>query len=121
MHEANFTEQIIKKILDELSSYPDAKPRAAKVLVGEMLHLVPESVQMHYRLLTQGTSLEEVPLELAEVPVKIRCNHCGKEGGVEDHHLLMCSDCGTMNVKLISGDEIWVDVIELEEEKAQKN
>jgi len=114
MHEANFTEQIVSTILNELKKYPDDRPRGAKVLVGEMLHLVPESVHMHYQLLTRGTPLEGIALDLVEVPVKIRCNHCGTEGAVEDHHLLMCTACSTMNVKLVSGNEIWVEVVELE-------
>ncbi len=114
MHEGNFTQEIVGVILDELKKYPDAKPKAIKVLVGEMLHLVPASVQMHYQLLTQGTNLEGVVLELVQTPVVVRCGQCRSEGAVQDHHLLICSYCNSSDVELISGNDIRVESIEAE-------
>ena len=114
MHEANFTKQIVNVIMDQLTQYPESRPRTVKVAVGEMLHLVPDSVQMHFDLLTKDTSLEKVELELGEIPVVVNCHQCGREGGVEDHHLLLCSHCQSLDVELKSGNEIRIESIELE-------
>lgn len=114
MHEANFTSEIVHTILSELEKVPAGKPKFVKVVVGEMLHLVPVSVGMHFDSLVRGTRLEGTTLELQEAPVRIQCGACGREGGVEDHHLLMCDSCGSLEVKLLSGNEIWIDSIQLE-------
>ncbi|OIO38301.1 MAG: hypothetical protein COT00_05145 [Candidatus Omnitrophica bacterium CG07_land_8_20_14_0_80_50_8] len=114
MHEANFTKQIVEAVVGALRQCPDGKPRTVKVQVGAMLHLVPESVQMHYQLLTRGTGLEGIGLELTETPVRVRCRRCGHEGGVEDHHLLLCTACDSMEVELTAGDQILIDSIECE-------
>jgi len=114
MHEGNFTKEIVGVILDELKKYPDAKPKAIKVLVGEILHLVPASVQMHYQFLTQGTDLEGVVLELTQTPVVVRCSQCRSEGTVEDHHLLFCSYCHSSDVEIISGNDVRIESIEAE-------
>lgn len=114
MHEANFTKQIVNVIMDELMKYPETKPTMVKVAVGEMLHLVPDSVRMHFELLTKDTFLEEVLLELGEIPVTVSCRQCGHDGGVEDHHLLSCSHCQSLDVELKSGNEIRIESIELE-------
>ena|SRR3989338_547108 len=115
MHEANFTGQIVAAILEEVGKYPLARPKKVKVSVGEMLHLVPESVQAHYDSMTRGTRLQEVLLELRETPVEVRCGACQGTGGVEDHHLLQCSHCGSLNVTLLNGNQILIDSIEAEE------
>lgn len=114
MHEGNFTEQIVEAILAELEKHPGLKPERVAVRVGEMLHLVPDSVQMHYELVTRGTSLEGAALDLTEEPVRIRCQACSREGGVEDHHLLMCAECGSRDVTLLGGEDVVIDAIEFE-------
>ncbi|MEI8344882.1 MAG: hydrogenase maturation nickel metallochaperone HypA, partial [Candidatus Omnitrophota bacterium] len=73
MHEGGFTGRIVATILEELKKFPGQKVLRVKVLVGEMLHLEPESVKMHYQLLAKGSALEGVELELEQVPVTVEC------------------------------------------------
>ena|SRR3989338_6262478 len=113
MHEANFTKQIVNAILQELAKNTEERPQTVKVRVGQMLHLVPDSVKMHYDVLTSGTALAGVKLELEEIPVTVRCHQCHHEGGVADHHLLACLECGSLDVELLNGNEIRIDSIEV--------
>jgi hydrogenase nickel incorporation protein HypA/HybF len=114
MHESNFTQQIVRSIISELNKYPDYKPKRVKVKVGEMLHPDDEDVRMHYDLLTQGTKLEGVDLDLEETKTIVSCKNCHHTGIVVNHHLLLCPSCASTNVKMISGDEIAVESIDLE-------
>ncbi len=115
MHEGNFTEQIVEALLSELSPYAGARPKRVCVEVGEMLHLIPETVRAHYEMLTRGTPLAGAELELQEVPVRVLCDMCGQRGTVEDHHVLLCPCCGASRVKVLSGREVIIRSIELEE------
>lgn len=117
MHEGNYTGRIVSTILQELKKYPDQRPKAVKVQVGEMLHLAPESVRMHFELLTRGTALQGVTLDLEEVRVKIRCDRCQKEVEIRDHHALRCPDCGSEEVELCGGDQVLIESIEFEDPK----
>lgn len=112
MHEAGFTEQIVKVIVEEIRTIPDMTVSKIRVSIGEMLHLEPESVREHFRHLAEGTGFETATLEFSETPVRVRCGLCAQEGGVEDHHFLLCSYCGSNQVTLICGDQISVDSIE---------
>lgn len=114
MHEAKFTEQIVGSIIEELKQYPDHKPKHIKVKVGEVFHLEKESVLFHYTLLTKGTSLEGIKIDLEEDPLQVKCSACQAAGGVEDHHLLMCSHCGSRDVSVLSGNEIFTEFIDIE-------
>lgn len=115
MHEANFTEQIVSSIIGELSNHPESHPKRIKIRVGEMFHLNKESVLFHYHLLTNGTNIAGVDVELEEEPVKVHCHKCQKIDRVEDHHLLMCAHCHSMDVEVTSGNEILTEFIETEE------
>jgi hydrogenase nickel incorporation protein HypA/HybF len=114
MHEAKYTEQIVEAIIRELGRYDGARPKKIKVLVGEMLHLDPEAVAFHYGVITKNASLQDVELELEEIPVKIHCRACGWEGHPEDHHLLQCEKCGSLEADLLNGQEIIIEKVEAE-------
>ena len=114
MHEGGFTQRIVDAILKELQAYPGRKVKRAAVKVGELFHLEPDSVRTHFRSSTKGTTLEGAELELKETPVSVLCRDCGKRGGVEDHHLLLCGNCGSLHVELIEGQEILLEEIDLE-------
>ncbi len=115
MHEWQFTEQIVRCVLDAIKNYSDKKVKAVKIKVGETYHLEPESVKMHFRILTSGTSLAGVDLDLQQEPMIVSCAQCGHVGPVDDHHLLTCSSCYSMTVKPIAGNTISIESIELEQ------
>jgi hydrogenase nickel incorporation protein HypA/HybF len=111
MHEGHFTEQIVEGVVNDLKKYPGKKVESITVKVGEVYHLMPDSVLMHYELITKGTQLEGVKLKLLEEPVLVICSQCGKQGPVEDHHLLLCSHCHSREVKAIAGDKVIIEEI----------
>lgn len=117
MHEANFTEQIVQAILAEIRKLPLGRPTLVKVNVGEMLHLNKESVLAHFQSISKGTALEGMELDLEEVPVRLACSHCGWMGEAEDHHLLFCSSCSSIDVQVLSGRNVTIEKIEVEAER----
>ncbi|MCA9400215.1 MAG: hydrogenase maturation nickel metallochaperone HypA [Candidatus Omnitrophica bacterium] len=113
MHEGNFTEQIVEAILQQIEAEAKGRaPKKVKVSVGEVFHLVPDAVQMHYAMITENSLLKGAELELVEVPVVVKCLECGETNPVEDHHLLMCPQCDSQDVQTVAGNSIVVDGIE---------
>lgn len=112
MHEGHFTEQIVEAIVAELKKHPGRTVESVTVKVGETYHLVSDSVLMHYDLMTKGTVLEGVKLDLLEESIQVLCGQCGKQGPVEDHHLLLCSFCHSRQVKPVAGDKVLIEKIE---------
>lgn len=111
MHEGNFTQQIVDGVVTELRKYPGRAVDSISVKVGEVYHLVPDSVQMHYELITKGTALEGVELHLLEESMQVICSQCGRQGHVQDHHLLLCSFCHSRHVKPVAGDKVTIEQI----------
>jgi hydrogenase nickel insertion protein HypA len=111
MHEGHFTEQIVDAIMGELKKHPERVVESISVKVGESYHLMPDSVLMHYEILTKSTALEGVKLNLLEEQMRVVCSQCTKEGPVEDHHLLLCSFCHSAQVKPVAGDKVTIEQI----------
>ncbi|MCB9756888.1 MAG: hydrogenase maturation nickel metallochaperone HypA [Candidatus Omnitrophica bacterium] len=113
MHEGQFSEKIVDAIISELKKFPGKKPKSVLVKVGEVFHLVPDAVKMHFSVLTKGTTLEGVHLDLKEESMEVYCPHCQQATFVEDHHLVACPLCYAVDVKPIRGNQITVESIEL--------
>jgi hydrogenase nickel incorporation protein HypA/HybF len=114
MHEGHFVEEIVSAILKASRDFPEGRVRKVTVRVGEMLHLMPESVKLHFETVARGTPLEGAALDLVEVPVRVKCHTCEGEEALEDHHLLLCPRCGSPNVRITAGNQVLVDAVELE-------
>ncbi|MBI1978188.1 MAG: hydrogenase maturation nickel metallochaperone HypA [Candidatus Omnitrophica bacterium] len=113
MHEGNFTKRIVESIMEELKKHPRYVPKRVKVKVGEIFHLNPESVKMHYVVVTKGTPLEGTELDLIEEKITVYCWQCSRTGTVLDHHFLACSCCNSTDVEVMSGNQVSVDSVEL--------
>ncbi|MBF0489339.1 MAG: hydrogenase maturation nickel metallochaperone HypA [Candidatus Omnitrophica bacterium] len=114
MHEGQFTEKIVEVVLGELKKHPGNKIKTVKVKVGDVYHLVLESVLMHFDIVVKGTPLEGVRLDLEEEPLRVCCEQCHRSGPVEDHHMPTCSFCNSLSVKTVSGNAITVESIQFE-------
>lgn len=112
MHEGHFTDNIVMAILEELKRHPGRKIKTVNVAVGEVYHLVLESVLMHFEIAVKGTALEGAVLDLKEESMRVCCQQCHNTGPVQDHHMPLCTFCGSVNVKTVSGNSITVESIE---------
>lgn len=112
MQKSPSSAKIVDVILNELKKYRGKTPRSVLVKVGEVFHLVPDAVQMHFSVMTRGTELEGVRLDLQEESMEVYCPHCQKTNFVKDHHLVVCPFCYALDVKLIRGNQITVESIE---------
>ena len=49
-------------------------------------------------------------------PARLRCLNCENEFGIQTE-LQPCPQCGGFNVKVLSGEEFWVDSLSVEKEE----
>jgi hydrogenase nickel incorporation protein HypA/HybF len=88
---------------------------AVDVRVGAMRQVVPSALDFAFEVVTQGTTLEGAELRIATVPAVGRCSSCGRTGEL-DWFPFVCEGCGSVDVELISGEELLVDAIEVDDE-----
>jgi hydrogenase nickel incorporation protein HypA/HybF len=85
-----------------------------EVRVGHLRQVVPESLDFAFALITQGTSLDGAELLIEHVPAAGRCRSCAAESVLEEFPL-WCLRCGGLDMEVLSGEELLIDALELEE------
>ena len=112
MHELSITEALFDLVLQHAQAAHAERVTAAYVVVGELSSLVDESVQFYFDLISRGSVAEGARLTIRRVPAVFRCERCRHEyaPGAE---VLACPVCGTLSVRLIAGDEFYLEALDI--------
>jgi hydrogenase nickel incorporation protein HypA/HybF len=83
--------------------------------IGEMAGINYESLEFAFSILSKGTRSEGGRLEYDKIELKGKCSDCSKEFQPEEL-VFRCPACGSAKIEIISGREMEVDYILLDEE-----
>jgi hydrogenase nickel incorporation protein HypA/HybF len=115
MHELSILQGLIEQVEQAVANDDGCRVLKVRVEVGEMSGVVPEALEFAYEISCAGTVLEGAELVIETVSVKQRCRQCEKEFDVKDLCFL-CPDCGSSNLEKLSGFELRIREIEIEED-----
>ena len=94
----------------------DRPVSAVRVRVGTMRQVVADSLRFYFGVVIQGTLCDGSRLELQVVPAVLRCEACG-ETWQPELPAFRCPGCDATKVELVSGGELEVESIDVEEEE----
>ena len=110
MHELGITQNIVAIVAEHAKG---AKVQRVLLEIGKLSAILPDAVRFCFDICTQGTVLEGATLEILEIPGLGRCRQCGAEIYL-DKPFGICN-CGSVQVDLITGEELKIKEIEIEE------
>ena len=108
MHEMALCEGVLAVALEAAGDRPIA---GVTVRVGQLQRVLPESWEMCWRMATMDSLAQDSQAKLKETPARIHCESCGAEGSPRPP--LDCASCGSHSVRVIAGDDIQLEEIEL--------
>ena len=82
--------------------------------VGKLSAIVADSLRFCFDLVIKDTPIEGAELAIEEVPVVIRCKDCQSQWTVNEP-VFTCRQCGGGNIDILSGRELDIKSIELED------
>jgi hydrogenase nickel incorporation protein HypA/HybF len=85
-----------------------------RIRVGTMRQVVPESLDFYFGVVARGTLCDGSRLELQVTPSVLRCETCG-DSWQPDELSFRCPSCDGPEVELVSGGELEVESIDVEE------
>ena len=88
--------------------------RSVEVEVGHLRQVVPAALEFAFELVARGTAVEGAELVLRAVSVSGRCRDCGAHSAMPGLPPA-CGRCGSVDVEIVTGEELRVDALELEE------
>ena len=115
MHEMSIIEALLDAVERERQSHADAGVVAVRVRIGQLRQVVPETLRFCYNASVRDTHLAGSQLEIEAVPATARCRACRAEFPVEDNWF-ECPRCRSIGAELLTGQELDLTSIELEEQ-----
>jgi hydrogenase nickel incorporation protein HypA/HybF len=115
MHELSIAQSIVEIIEQHVPENRRPDVRAVSVEVGDFSGVVPDTLLFAFEAIVSGTLLESARLDIRRVPVVLRCSDCGAE--VEGPApVFACTGCGGSRLRMISGSELQVREVELDDQ-----
>lgn len=111
MHELSLTQTLLEMTLAHANG---RKVVGVYLLLGEFSDERPESIQFYWDDISKGTLAEGAELRFQPVAAKMQCQQCDTVFH-PDEIVAECPNCKSFRVTLLSGDDIRLAGIDVEE------
>jgi hydrogenase nickel incorporation protein HypA/HybF len=113
MHEMGIATSVLDAAQNEAKRHPGAKLLKVGLRIGEWSGVDPDSLRFCFEALVLGS--DNAPaLEIEFRPRQNRCPSCGTVFALKDFEI-NCPNCGAAATEPVSGDELELAYVELEE------
>jgi hydrogenase nickel incorporation protein HypA/HybF len=107
---------ILQAVRKECRLHPGARATKVGVRIGELAAIDAESLRFCFETLACDTALDGLQLEVEFCPRRHRCRECGCAFIVRDYDFT-CPQCRGGATECISGDELELVYLEVEEDE----
>ncbi len=115
MHELPVTESILKIALQHAEAAGAPRLTSLSIVAGQLASIVDDSVQFYWDIISKGTLAEGAQLHFRRIPAEFLCLNCEQRYAPTPDELA-CPRCGSVRVKVVAGEEFYLEAIDVEEE-----
>ena len=113
MHELSVTENILDIAVNHAKQADAVKVTDIYLVIGRLSSIVDDSVQFYWDMISENTICQGAKLHFERRPAKILCLNCNHQFAL-DSDLTPCPACDSMQLVIQSGQEFFLDSIEVE-------
>lgn len=113
MHEASIAQNLLEIILDKARECKANKITLIKLKIGDFAGINQDSLRFVFENYSKGTLAEEAFLKITPIPLLGKCRKCNETFKIKKDEF-KCSKCGSVEVDIISGEDLYVENIEIE-------
>jgi len=113
MHELAICHALIGEVTEVARAQRAASVSEIFVSVGPLSGVESPLMRRAFPIAAAGTVANEAKLHLQAMPIRVCCEECGAESEVAMNRLV-CTHCGDWRTRLISGDELLLQRVVLE-------
>lgn len=114
MHELSIALSILDMAEDEAHQRGDVAVRAIHLRLGPLSGVVKEALLSAYEMARAEYALDDVPLLIEDVPVRVHCPSCNATRAAVSTQELCCAECGAVTPQVVSGRELEVFALEVQ-------
>jgi hydrogenase nickel incorporation protein HypA/HybF len=113
VHELAVAHALVEQVDAVIDQSQASSATAIRVRIGPLAGVVPELLASAFPLAAAGRRMQHAALEFAHAPIRVHCQSCGAETDAAMNRLL-CAACGDWHTRIVSGDELLLESVELE-------
>lgn len=114
MHELAVAQEILSLVRQHVPEALAPAVRSVQVRVGESAGVVAASLEFCFGAIVAGTPWAQAALVIERVPARARCADCGDVFATATPGA-GCPACGSRRVRMVSGQELHVDAVDLDD------
>ncbi len=113
MHELSVTENLLSLAQEHARRAQASRVTDIHIVIGQLASIVDDSVQFYWDVISQGTLCQGAKLHFERIPAQLLCLECNTQYPIQSA-LTPCPQCNSYQVKVISGEQFWLESIEIE-------
>ena len=113
MHESTLAMNILEIVVEQASRALAPVVRRVDLCIGEYAGVEATTLTSCFAMLAEGTVADKAMLEIERIPATGISNRCGVEA-LREGRSFRCPMCAASSVKLVTGRELYVKSIEVE-------
>ena len=113
MHELSVTENILEIVLRHAKSADANRVSDIYLVIGDLSSIIDDSVQFYWDMVSKDTIAEDSKLHFKRIQTALECKDCEQDYAPNGKDLA-CPDCGSVNLKILSGNEFYLEAINIE-------
>lgn len=112
MHELAVAQALVEQVDAVIDQHGATQASRVRVRIGPLAGIVPELLASAFPLAAAGSRMEHAKLDLVDAPIRVRCQACSAETEAAMNRLI-CGACGDWHTRIVSGDELLLESVEL--------
>lgn len=113
MHELAVTENILNIVLKYAKDAQATKVSKIFLVIGDLSSIVDDSIQFYWDIIAKDTIAEGAQLCFKRIATTFECTKC-KAWYSPDGDSILCPTCGGADIRIISGEEFFLEAIDVE-------
>jgi len=113
MHELAVTESILNIAVKHAQAADAQRVTDIHIVLGQLSSIIDDSVQFYWDIISQDTLCAGAQLHFKRIPATLKCLDCDQEYTLNGP-LEPCPNCHSARVRVVSGEEFWLDSLEIE-------
>jgi len=113
MHELAVTENILSIALKHAEQNQAARVTDINITIGQLSSIVDDSIQFYWDIVSEETICHGAKLHFKRIPAEFFCTDCKTQFAM-NQELAPCPNCGSFRVRIVTGEEFFLDSIEIE-------
>ncbi len=114
MHEISICQSMLRQVDAIAREHSARQVQSIHLQIGPLSGVEAELLMQSFPLVSAGTIAEGAELLIEKLPVRIRCHVCNRDSDASINHLI-CPVCGDTATQLLSGDEMFLHSVRLDD------